>query len=297
MSIQRKLIYMAIGGLLALSLFVGAYVTFAQSGDGSNTQDDATTETEPEAGTAENGADDSSSTESVTPFGREFRNGPGEGFRGTDDSQLLADALGITIDELNAAYQTAAEAAIQQAVDEGLITQDQADALSSGEFGFHRGFELRSGTIDFDALLADALGISVDDLQAARNEVQAARLAEMVDAGVITQEQADLMLARKAVQDYIDTNAISDALQSAYESAVNDALAAGAITQEQADLMMENMPAFDGMGFGFGMGDHDFDGHGGPGFGGRGFHGQGGPGAFFAPPTTNSQSSAETSGA
>jgi hypothetical protein len=300
MSIQKRLIYMVLGGILALSLFIGAFATFAQSGDGDGADGEATTETEPEAGEAENASDESSSEESadssalpsVRGFG--FRGGPG-GFYGSGDSELLADALGISVDELEAAYETAAAAAIQQAVDEGLLTEEQAEALSSGEFGFHRGFGhgLEFGTIDFDTLLAEALGISVEALQDARTEVHTARLAEMVEAGAITQEQADLMLAQQAVREYYDSSAVSEALQSAYESAVNDALEAGAITQEQAELMLENMPSFDNMGFGIG-GGRGFNGH--SGHGGRGFRGPGGPGGLFTP-STGSQSSAETSGA
>jgi formaldehyde-activating enzyme involved in methanogenesis len=127
-------------------------------------------------------------------------------------------------------------------------------------------------SIDFEALLADALGITIEELQAAHDEVFAARLAEMVEAGVMTQEQADLIVARKAVQDYIDTESISDMLQAAYEDAVAQALADGVITQEQADQMLENLPSFDGFGSG---GLH----HGPGGFGGHHRRG-GGPGGF-----------------
>ncbi|MFZ0547493.1 MAG: hypothetical protein WAM60_18750 [Candidatus Promineifilaceae bacterium] len=304
MSIQKRLIYMAVGGLLALSVFIGAFAVFAQSGEGEDPGTTTAPEVETDPGTAENSSE-SSSTESAAPHG--FFGLPGFGERGFDArgfgergfaengrSEDLANALGISVEELQAAYQTAAEAAVQQAVDEGLLTQDQADALSAHSFEFHSGagLGLHIGDIDFDALVADALGISVDDLQAARDEVFANNLAQQVEDGVITQEQADMIQARKAVQDYVDTDAISSALQSAYESAVNDALAAGAITQDQADLMLENMPSFDGMGLGFGGGPHGFNG---PGPGGHGFHGGPGGGqangfapSFQAPAVTES---------
>lgn len=290
MSIQKRLVYMVVGGLLALSLFVGGFAVFAQSGEEGEAEETTVPETESEAGEAENSSEESSA-ESAVP-GRLFGS---RGYRGSNDSELLADALGITVEELEAAYETATAAAIQQAVDEGLLTEEQADGLSTRGFGFHfglgRGFQ--AGSIDFNALLADALGITVEELQDARQEVHAARLAEMVEAGVITQEQADLMLARIAVQEYVDTEVVSDALQSAYEAAVSDALAAGEITQDQADLMLENMPDFDGFGLGLG-GGRGFHSPGPRGFGGH----HGGPNGFgFSSPSTSSSSSAETSGA
>jgi hypothetical protein len=127
-------------------------------------------------------------------------------------------------------------------------------------------------------------------LQAAQNEVQAARLAAMVEAGVITQEQADMMAARQAVQDYVDREGLQAAIQSAYEEAVAQALADGVITQEQADALLsniDNIGGFGGRGFGF---------DGGPGFGGHGPHGGRGPhggpgfqGNGFAPFQNDSQ--------
>lgn len=297
MSIQKRLVYMVVGGFLALSLFIGAFAVFAQSGDDGESEDATTTVPEPEAGAAENSAEESSAeaegSDSILP-------GRGFGFRGYEggaDVELLAEALGISVDELEAAFATANEAAIQQAVDEGLLTEEQAEQLADSNFGFHKGFGhgLMGGSIDFEALLADALGITVEELQDARQEVHAARLAEMVDAGVISQEQADLMLARMAVQEFVDTEAVSDALQSAYEAAVNDALAAGEITEDQAALMLENMPDFGGFNFGLGGGP-GFGGHHGRGFGGH----HGGPNGFgmgFGNGSSNSSSSAETAGA
>ena len=57
----------------------------------------------------------------------------GRGAADTDRSQTLADALGITVDELNAARDAARDAALDQAVAEGLLTQEQADAIRNGE--------------------------------------------------------------------------------------------------------------------------------------------------------------------
>lgn len=273
MSIQKRLIYMGLGGFLALSLFIGAFAAFAQSGEGEATDPEVQSE---EGTTTEEGS-------VPTPFqDRQF--GP-RGFAGSGDNEFLADALGISVEDLQTAYETAAAAAIQQALDEGLLTEEQAEALSAGSRGFHggMGFAHGAGTIDFEALLADALGISVEELQAARLEAHAAKLAELVEAGAITQEDADLMLARQTVQSYIDQEAINEAIQSAYETAVDQALADGVITEAQAEQMLENAPGFGAGGFGFGVpGGPGGRGHN-PGQGGRQFHG-GPQGGFFAPP-------------
>ena len=113
------------------------------------------------------------------------------GKRGERDS-LLADALGITVEELQAARETARQAGIEQAVAEGLITQEQADEILSGERNRFRG--KRAGkrglghTIDREALLADALGITVEELQAAHEKAREAGLEQAIAEGRITEE-------------------------------------------------------------------------------------------------------------
>ena len=112
--------------------------------------------------------------------------------------------------------------------------------------------------------LAEALGISITELEAAQAKARDTVIAEAVEAGTITQEQADLMSAREAVSAYIQ-----DAMTKAYGEAVEQALADGVITQAQADLLLENGT----MGF---RGPGDFFGFGGRGkFGGRGAFGPG----------------------
>ncbi len=111
----------------------------------------------------------------------------------------LAEALGITTTELATAQENAQKAAIEQAVEEGLITQAQADALLArgGTYGFrgHGGF-FGSDTIDYDALLAEELNITVEKLQEARTTAYDANQA--VADGVITQAQADAILAQSS---------------------------------------------------------------------------------------------------
>lgn len=197
----------------------------------------------------------------------------------------LAEALGITAAELQTAQQAANEAAIDQALAQGLITQAQADALkaNSGTFGrggrgFHGFFGLGNGTIDMDALLADALGITTDELAAARVEAQDLALAAAVEAGAITQEQADQMKAEQSLKTYLDQQGFQTQLQTLYENLVKQAVQAGVLTQAQADSILSNQGGLGGM-HGFG-GMRDFGD-----LGGRGGHMHGLPG-MQSPDTT-----------
>jgi hypothetical protein len=189
--------------------------------------------------------------------------------------EQLAAALGITTDELTAAYQAAREAAIQQALDQGLITQAQADQLkaNSGDHpagGRWDGWLAQNG-IDYDALLAEALGITVDELQTAYTQAFNAAIDQAVTDGKLTQEQAELQKGQRAL--YADEK-FQASMQSAYEVAVKQAVSDGVITQAQADLILANQTEA-GPG-----GGHDFGGLPGTGpmDGGRGGgpHGRGG---------------------
>jgi transcriptional regulator with XRE-family HTH domain len=165
--------------------------------------------------------------------------GLGRGPGGATD-EYLAEALGITTDELSAAYEKASAAAIAQAVEKGLITQAQADEMAASgrgfPFGGRGGGLLGENDIDFNALLADALGISTDELQAAREKAEQARLDQAIADGQLTQEQADLMQGKRAL--YAD-EAFQTAMKTAFEAAVQDAVSRGVITQAQADQILE----------------------------------------------------------
>lgn len=222
-------------------------------------------------------------------FGGQHNNG---GLGG--DETYLADALGITVEELQAAKAEALTAALDQAVEDGVITQEQADAILLNGGG--RGFRHLGEAIDQQTYLADALGITVEELQAAKAEAQEAAISAALEAGTITQEQADYLQAKSAIRANIDQKAIvasvlgltteeleaaraegtspatliedagltvtefQAAVTEAHQAAVQALVADGTITQEQADLVESNS---EGLGFGRGFG-----GGGGRGFGG-----------------------------
>jgi hypothetical protein len=142
--------------------------------------------------------------------------GPGFGFGSEDED--LANALGISTDELAAAYQEARAAALEQAVDTGLITQAQADQLLETGLAFPFGGRwegwLGQNGIDFEALLADALGISVDELQEAYAEARFARIDRAVEEGILTEDGADLMKGRSSL---FSSESFLSAMKSAFE--------------------------------------------------------------------------------
>jgi hypothetical protein len=261
---RNKIITSLMGGAVALGLLGSAAVTFAQT--------------------------PVPSTETPTAVQGDFF-GRGHGFMG-DQGQALADALGIDLTELQTAQETARIAMIDQAVADGLLTEAQAEQLKLFSFGMGRGGHFG---YDRDEYLAEALGITVEELQAAELEAHAATLAAAVEAGVLTQEQADLMLAEKAARSYLDTDALDAQAQAAYEAALAAAVANGAITQAQADALLAQAESAGGFGFGGrGFGGHGFGGH-----GGRGGHGGFGfmPGLEAVPDTAAPSTTSGSQGA
>lgn len=155
----------------------------------------------------------------------------------------LAEALGITVGELEDAQERAFAASVADAVTAGQITQEQADQILAQH-------ALKS-YIDRQAILATALGMSVDDLEAAL-------------AG--GKSIVDLM-----VEQGIDSTTLQTNAKAAYEAAVQQAVTDGVITQAQADDILSG----NGLDL-FGRGSFG-GGHRGGGRGGRGgFHGFGG---------------------
>ena len=194
--------------------------------------------------------------------------------------------------KLQAAYAAANTEALKDAVSKGLITQDQADKMTAkgidqrplGGFG-----RLATGGIDYNALLANALGISADQLQAAYTQALNTNLDNAVKAGMLTQAQADLEKGRNALSNNAKFQA---SLQSAYEAAVKQAVTDGVITQAQADQILKDQS---GKGFPGGFGPQGLGGF--SGTDGAGPHGfGGGPGGNGNPATQNPDQPTATPG-
>ena len=113
----------------------------------------------------------------------------------------FAEALGVTLEELDAAFQQVALDRVDAAEADGTIDADQATelrtAIESGEFAgkrFGRGF--RGAGSDGATALAEELEVTVDDLAAARKQVALNRVDGAVEAGKITEEQAEEIRAK-----------------------------------------------------------------------------------------------------
>jgi hypothetical protein len=135
----------------------------------------------------------------------------GFGAWGGDRQENLADALGITVDELEAAQLKAHTAALEAAVAAGRITQEDAD-LRLARMKVAQSF-------DKDAALAEALGISSAELDEARADGTLQDLAEEKD---------------------VTGETLRAAMTAAWSEALDEAVKAGSITQEQADTLEES---------------------------------------------------------
>jgi lambda repressor-like predicted transcriptional regulator len=198
MDMKNTLKGIAIGSLAALTLAAGLTMAtlpaFAQG-------DDAT----PAAPTTDwRGADSMEE-------GEQGRHSGPHGFAGGERGDRLADLseqLGLSVVELQAAQQAAREQSLARALADGRISQEQADLMTAGQ-------ALRE-YVDRETIMAGAMGITVDELTAARED------------GSLR----DLMAS-------IDRDELHASMQEAIEAAVAQAVADGVITQEQADLLAE----------------------------------------------------------
>lgn len=141
----------------------------------------------------------------LPPFGH----GPGRGGK-ADAGQALADALGISLEELQAAQEQAQAVMLEQAVADGKLSQEEADLITARK--------ALNAAIDHDEVMATALGITVEELQAAHAD--GTRLQDLISE--LGLEPAEVRAA----------------LQTAYQTAVDDAVAQGVVTQEQADQIL-----------------------------------------------------------
>lgn len=171
----------------------------------------------------------------------------GWGRRGMgDDDARLAEALGISVEQLRAARDQAIDSGIQQAVDEGELAPKQAERM--------RTWRKLQPYLNPQALMAQVLGMTPEQLQAA------------LDSG---KSPWDLAQERQ-----VDLGSGREKFLAAGKAAVQQAVADGAISQAEADDLVKRVTQRGPGGF--------FEGH--PGFGPMGFFGRGpgfGPMNFF----------------
>ena len=130
-----------------------------------------------------------------------------------EKKELFAAELGITVEELEAASEAAKDAALAEALANGDITQEEFDLIEAKE--------AFKAVFDKKAAMADVLGLTVEELEAAK-ESGAHKEALLEDAGLTREE-------------------LKAAVEEAKAQALEDAVANGDITAEQAELI-ENAP-------------------------------------------------------
>lgn len=109
--------------------------------------------------------------------------------------EAFAGALGVTVEDLDAAARQVALDRVDEAVEAGKITEEEAAEIrtrvESSEAGdWHprgRGFGLSAG----GEALAEALGVTVEDLKAAMRQVLLDRIDAAVKTGKVSEEKAE----------------------------------------------------------------------------------------------------------
>ena len=150
----------------------------------------------------------------------------------------LIEAAGLTKDEFKAAMEEAMPEVLAQAVEDGVLTQEQADAIASGERpdrpeGKHG---KRGGGQDGPletykaAAAADILGLTVEELQAARED--GTRLPELIEAAGLTEDE--FKAAMEEAQPEILAQAVEDGVLTQEQA---DAIAAGERPEGPKDLL------------------------------------------------------------
>jgi hypothetical protein len=146
--------------------------------------------------------------------------------------EALADILGISVEEYDAAVEQAQDRIVDEAVDEGWLTEDQAEMLrwrmdQAPGFGM-RGMDKGFGRFDrgmfgpgnsLVSIAADQLGMSLTDL--------------------LTQLQDGKSIADVAAEKGVDTGAIVNGYLAELKADLDEAVAEGRITQKQADYSLE----------------------------------------------------------
>lgn len=120
---------------------------------------------------------------------------------------LLAAELGVTVDELEAAQTAVQETMLAQLVEDGTITQEQLDEMLAMQALRGVAQDIFSQD-DAQVVIAEQLGLTVEDLAAAHDD--GTRISDLADAQGIDMDT--LMTA------------VSDARTAAFEQAVTDGL-------------------------------------------------------------------------
>jgi hypothetical protein len=146
--------------------------------------------------------------------------------------EAVASALGVSVEEYDAAVDQAQEQVVGEAVSEGWLTEEQAELMQwrmdqapgAGMRGMGKGMRgfgpgPRGGGDNLVSVAADELGMSLTDL--------------------LTELQAGKSIAVVAAEKGMDVQAIADAYLAQLKENLDESVAEGKITQKQADYALE----------------------------------------------------------
>lgn len=179
--------------------------------------------------------------------------------RGERYRELLAEELGITVEELTEAQTAARDRLIDEKLAAGEITAEQAERLKSLEpgeglwigIGRHMlGHKIHGAIVSVFEAAADVTGVPVDELR------------ERLAGGE--------SLAEIAASQSIDEETLKADLHAALTTKINEAVAADDLDQDKADMLLENLDEmieraidaeapFGGLRFGGPRGERFFD--------------------------------------
>ncbi len=147
------------------------------------------------------------------------------------------ETLGISAEMYEAAVDDAAVAYNNELVAMGwLSAEEAAEENEEGHWARIGRGDYYSGILDKDVFIADALGISMSALDSAEDASQAAKLAEKVAEGDLTQAEADNKVALSNFKEGIDDDSV---LAQALGITVNELDAARSANVEFSDLLDE----------------------------------------------------------
>jgi hypothetical protein len=160
------------------------------------------------------------------------------------DDFSLADALGLSVEEVQKARQEAFDSAVELAISNELITAAQAEMLKerTPNMGWGMLYNLvgqeNADLIDADSLFAEALNISLEALQEAWQQNLQDKLQNAVETGRLTQAEADAILARRAL---IGDENFQNQLRLGFQAAIQTAVENGKLTEAQGQALQNEM--------------------------------------------------------
>lgn len=159
---------------------------------------------------------------------------------GQEFREAVAGILGISVEEYDVAVDQAREQVLDKAVEEGDLTQEQADRVRERADGGLGAGMMGRGIMGRGMMGRGMMGEMMDDSKGSLIAVAADKLGMNVDE-LKTQLKDGKTVADLAKEKGVDLQTIVDAFMAARQETLNQAVTDGKMTQEQADKMLENM--------------------------------------------------------